>query len=136
MNIYLFWGPTITKIESRRIEGILKTGLHIILKDQYISFKNALQKTGMKSLSSRRKDMIFKFGKSADKSPKFSQCFQKSTFNIYLRQKPKNLYKQVTCRTNRYQRSALPVLTKAVSCHPPKIYIAPDVYWTYIYTVI
>ena len=123
-----FWGPSITKAESHMIEGILKTGLLIIIKDDYKSFKQALSKTGLKSLSSRRKDIIFKFAKTAVKSDRFSEWFIKTDRNPARRQKQKEMYKEVTCRTTRYARSSLPVLSKAVSWHPPKIYIAPQVY--------
>ena len=123
-----FWGPSITKVESRMIEGILKTGLHIILKDEYVSFQKALKKTGLKSMAQRRKNMIFKFAKNAERSPKFSSWFVKSDVQVNKRLKPKHTYKPVTCRTNRYEQSSLPVLTKAVSWHPPKMYIAPQVY--------
>ena len=68
-----FWGPKITKAESNMLENILKTGLHIILQDQYISFKHALKKTGLKRLASRRKDLIFSFAKRAEKSEVFSK---------------------------------------------------------------
>ena len=77
----LFWGPQITKAESVMIEGILKTGLHIILKDEYHSFKQALLKTGLQSLAQRRKNMIFKFSKQAEKSEKFSEWFSKCEYN-------------------------------------------------------
>ena len=123
-----YWGPMITRSESHMLEGILKTGLHIILQDEYISFKKALAKTGLKSLAARRKDLIFKFGKKAEKSDKFSKWFTKTEQNQSRRPKPKPLYKEVTCRTSRYSRSSIPVLTKAISWHPPKVYVAPQVY--------
>ena len=123
-----FWGPRITKSESHMLEGILKTGLHIILQDEYISFKNALKRTGLLSLAHRRKNLIFSFAKKAQKSEKFAEWFQKYPTNPKRRKAPKSVFKPVTCRTNRYSRSSLPVLTKAVSWHPPKVYIAPQVY--------
>ena len=110
------------------LEGILKTGLHIILQDEYHSFKHALHKTGLKSLSDRRKDLIFSFAKKSEKSEIFSSWFKKQENKCKTRKKPNHIYKPVTCRTNRYARSALPVMTKAVSWHPPKVYIAPEVY--------
>ena len=59
------------------IEGILKTGLHIIFQDENISFQNALKKSGLKSLANRRKDLIFSYAKKAEKSEIFSNWFQK-----------------------------------------------------------
>ena len=123
-----YWGPSITKSESHMIEGILKTGLHIILQNEYISFRHALKSTKLKSLSSRRKDIIFKFARKAEKSERFSEWFNKIRCDPEKRHKPKSTFKRVTCRTNRYSRSALPMVTDALSWHPPKVYIAPEVY--------
>ena len=123
-----FWGPLITKAESHMIEGILKTGLHIILQDKYISFRNALKKTRLKSLADRRKDIIFRFAKQSERSERFSEWFSRKEINPARRYRPKSDYKEVTCRTSRYSRSTLPVLTKAIAWHPPKVYIAPHIY--------
>ena len=80
-------------------------------------------------MAQKRKDMIFKFGRKAAQSEKFSNWFVKTQINDTTRRpKAKPVYKSVTCRTTRYERSPLPVLTKTVSWHPPKIYIAPQVY--------
>ena len=122
------WGPMITKSESHMIEGILKTALHIILKDEYVSFKHALKITNLKSLASRRKDIIFKFANRAQNSERFREWFKKAEHNPSLRHRQKDRFKEVTCRTTRFSRSSIPVLTKAISWHPPKIYISPEVY--------
>lgn len=122
-----YWGPMITKVESDMIERILKTGLHIILQERYISFHHALNTTNMKSLSDRRKDIIFKFSKNAHKSDTFCSWFAKSEVTRPARSN-KPLLKPVTCRTTRYSRSSLPVITQVASWHPPKIYVAPKVY--------
>ena len=124
-----FWGPRITKTESHMLEGILKTGLHIIFQEEYVSFKSALRKAKIKSLAQRRKDLIFKFAKSAQKSEKFSTWFSEiQTDRRTQRHRSKNLYKEVTCRTTKFARSSIPVLTKALQWHPPKIYVAAEVY--------
>ena len=62
-----YWAPMITKNESQILERILKTALHIILQDEYISFQNALKITHMKSLSDRQREYILKFRKYAEK---------------------------------------------------------------------
>ena len=45
-----YWGPMITKEESNMLERCLKTGLHIIYQDRYISFKQVLLLANMNSL--------------------------------------------------------------------------------------
>ena len=126
-----YWGPMITKSESQMLERILKTCLHIIYQNDYKNFKNALKSSNMFSLSQRRKNIIFKFAQKCKDSPVFSHWFSKNDVlsdkqPTTRNKKPK--YKPVTARTNRYKRSSLPVITKAISWHPPKIYVAPTVY--------
>ena len=49
-----FWGPMITIAESNLLKRCLKTGLHIIYQENYISFSQVLNLAGMKSLKVRR----------------------------------------------------------------------------------
>ena len=126
------WAPMITKHESQLIERILKTALHIILQEEYTSFHQALQITHMKSLSLRRKEIFFKFCKQAEKSDLFQKWFSKTekmkqTRNILP------VYKPVSCRTSRYERSPIPTMTKVLARHPPKIYTHPNIYWLFCY---
>ena len=120
------WGPMITKKESQMIERILKTGLHVIFQSEYKSFQNALKLAHMKSLASRRKDLIFKFSQKIEKSENFNQWLKKSEKGKNTRQKVPT-YKPVTTRTTRFERTALPVLTKALAWHPPLIYISQNI---------
>ena len=108
------WAPMITQHESQLIERILKTALHIILQEEYISFHQALKLTHMKSLSLRRKEIFYKFCKNAEKSEVFSKWFSKS---VITRQTRRTLpqYNQVSCHTNRYERSSIPAMTKVLS---------------------
>lgn len=122
-----YWAPMITKNESQILERILKTALHIILQDEYISFRNALKITKMKSLSDRRKEAIFKFCKNAEKSDAFNRWFSKAETSRPTRNSVP-LYRPVSCRTTRYERSSIPAMTKILSWHPPKNYIAPVIY--------
>ena len=122
-----YWGPLITKRESNMIERAFKTGLHIIYQEQYKTFTNALRLSKMKRLSSRRKDTIFKFIRRATANPKFESWFQPNQ-QTYPTRRTKAKYKKVETRTVRYERSALPTMSKMTSWHPPKTYFPPDVY--------
>ena len=76
----------------------------------------------MKSLRARRMNLITKFAKKALKSERFQEWFveEESNFGMITRSKePKKLFKAVKCRTQRYERSSLPFMTKLLSWHPP-----------------
>ena len=117
-----FWGPMITATESSMLERCLKTGLHIILQDEYTSYEQALKQTNMKTLQARRLNLITKFAKKASMDERFKGWFVEETpqcETVTRSRKPKNLFKEVKCRTSRYERSSLPFMTKLLSWHPP-----------------
>ena len=76
----------------------------------------------MKTLRQRRIELITKFSKEAFKNERFKGWFveEKSEHEKITRtQKPSGLMKQIPCRTQRYQRSSLPLMTKILAWHPP-----------------
>ena len=101
-----YWGPMITARESNMLERCMKTGLHIIFQENYRSYEH----------------MMNTFAKKASKSERFNKWFVvesneegKSTRT----KKPTRLLRQIPCRTQRYERSSLPYMTKLLSWHPP-----------------
>ena len=123
-----YWGPMITKSESNMLERCLKTGLHIIYQDRYLSFSNALQLAKMKSLKVRRVEHITRFSKKAYQSEKYKHWFCKSEepAGMATRRRQAPVLKPVQCRTQRYSRSSIPVMTKLLNWHPPLRYVALD----------
>ena len=121
------WGPMITKKESILLERIFKTALHIIFQNEYISFEHSRRAVKLETLSQRRKNIIQKFCYKAEKSEVFRDWFCEDS-SVYRTRKKKNKYKPVPCRTHKYERSPLPVLTKAASWHPPLVYVTPNVH--------
>ena len=122
-----FWGPMITKNESNMLERCLKTGLHIIYQEQYVNFSNALSLANMKSLKIRRFEAITKFSKRALASNKYRNWFTKTDqTSTRLRFRPTAALKPVTCRTQRYERTSLPLMTRLLAWYPPLKYTALD----------
>ena len=81
----------------------------------------------MKSLKLRRFEAITNFSKKALASEKYKNWFSKDTFvDSRTRGKPTAILKPVTCRTQRYKRSSLPLITKLLTWHPPLRYTALD----------
>ena len=126
-----WWGPMITKHESNMLERVLKTGLHIIFQEKYQNFKHALQLGNCLSLKERRIIQITKFSKKSYKNSRFKTWFceadepQASVRNL-RHKRPVPLLKPVTCRTQRFARSSLPVVTSILSWHPPLLYTPID----------
>ena len=122
-----FWGPMITKNESNMLERCLKTGLHIIYQEQYLSSSNVLSLASKNIFKSRMLEPISKFIKKAIYSEKYKNWFSKSTeTDSRTRWKRKASMKQVNCRTQRYKRLSLPLMTRLLSWHPPLKYTALD----------
>ena len=117
-----YWGPMITARESNMLERCMKTGLHIIFQENYQSYEHALKQANLKTLRQRRILLMNNFAKKASKSERFNKWFVvesneegKSTRT----KKPTRLLRQIPCRTQRYERSSLPYMTKLLSWHPP-----------------
>ena len=128
-----WWGPMITKQESNMLERVLKTGLHIIFQEKYINFKHALKLGNFLSLKERRVIQITKFSKKSYKNSRFKTWFceaeDQPTVRDLRKKKIAPLLKPVMCRTQRYARSSLPVMTSILSWHPPLRYTPIDLAW-------
>ena len=126
-----WWGPMITKHESNMLERVLKTGLHIIFQEKYENFRHSLKLANCLSLKQRRVIQITKFSKKSYNNSRFNTWFCKATEQQEppireLRHRTVPLLKPVTCRTQRYARSSLPVMTSILSWHPPLLYTPID----------
>ena len=124
-----YWGPMITKEESNMLERCLKTALHIIYQERYINFRQVLRLANMKSLKIRRVELITTFSKKAFRHSKFRGWFSESearNIGAITREKPIPRLRPIPCRTQRYERSSLPLMTKLLCWHPPLKYTALD----------
>ena len=116
----------ITKEESNMLERCLKTGLHIIYQEICITFEQILKLANTKSLKTRRVELITSFSKKSFRHEKFKGWFCESelrTTGVRTRAKPMPRLKLVPFRTQRYERSSIPLVTKLLCWHPPLRYI-------------
>ena len=134
-----WWGPSISKSESNMLERCLKTGLHVIYQNEYISFNQSLRRSKLKSLKFRRLELITSFSKKAIKNEKHKNWFCQLNGQPLPAPPPRPVTRQpppppppplkpVTCRTQRYSRSSLPFITKLLSWHPLLLYTPPDLH--------
>ena len=104
------WHGALNQEDSTEIERVQKAALQIILGEDYLSYKNALQSVSLDTLESRRGQICLKFAKKAAKHPKHQQWFKTNTMNVNTRQE-KTKYCKVAARTNRYMKSPISYLT-------------------------
>ena len=94
---------SLTQDQAHKIESIQSTSLKIILGDEYLSYKDALNKCNLKSLSDRRQDHMKKFALKCVNDKFNSKMFLKSD-----RPKGKEVYKVNFARTSQYLNSTIP----------------------------
>ena len=70
------WNGAITKDEIVEIERVQKVALHIILGEQYESYKDARDRTNLETLEVRRENLSLKFAKKAEKHFKHKSWFK------------------------------------------------------------
>ena len=112
------WHGAITTEDRQDIERVQKVALHIILGDQYISYRNALNVTNLVTLDARRDKLCLNFAKKAEKNIKHKNWF-KPKQNVYTRQADSK-YCSTLARTNRLKKSPISHLTNLLNEHYQK----------------
>ena len=79
------WHGAITLEERTDIERIQKSAAHIIMGDDYISYKCALMSLNLDSLESRHNRLCIKFAKKAEKHEKFQKWFKLMEYHQHTR---------------------------------------------------
>ena len=108
------WHGAITQEERTDIERIQKCAAHIILGEDYFSYKVALKFLHLDTLQSRRDKLCLNFAKKAEKHPKFQKWFKESDYKQNTRQ-DKYKYCDVKAKHNRLDKSPLSFLTKTLN---------------------
>ena len=103
------WSSSLTVGQKYDLERVQKVALRIILGDEYSSYENALELTGLDNLQTRRSALSLNFAKKCVKNDRARDMFPlKSDTNVNTRRKDK--YKVTRCRTSRLAKSALPTM--------------------------
>ena len=108
------WHSCITMVERCDMERVRRAALHIILGDEYLSYKDALKLCQLESLEDRRVKLCSKFANKAVKSDKFKNWFKVNDKCNRTRQKQPQ-YCSVWARTTRYLKSPLSYLTSILN---------------------
>ena len=71
------WHSSLTQKCRVKLERVQKSALRIILRDQYVNYRNALEVLGLQSLDERRESLCLKFAKKCLQVEKFKSMFPK-----------------------------------------------------------
>ena len=107
------WHSSITEEERNSIERVQKTALRIILKEDYVDYRSALEMTGLESLHERRAQLALNFAKKCLKSEKTSDLFPLNIKTVNTR--PHEKYVVTRARTERLAKSAVPYLQRLLN---------------------
>ena len=113
------WQGNLSQTDKINIERVQKSALHIILGDEYISYKNAIKTLDVDDLETRRNQLCLKFGKKCEKSDKFRKWFKFNTQTVNTRQE-KTKYVKVRARLSRLEKSPISFLTNMLNHHYSK----------------
>ena len=112
------WHGAITMSDKLDIERVQKVGLHIILGDNYMSYRNALEVTNLETLETRRNRLCLKFEKKAEKNDKFKKWFKPKPSTSTRQEDTK--YWKTLARTGRLKKSPIPHITDLLNAHYQK----------------
>ena len=113
------WQGNLSQIDKINIERVQKSALHIILGDEYISYRNAIRTLDLDDLETRRNQLCLRFGKECEKSDKFNNWFKLNTQSVNTRQE-KTKYVKVRARLSRLEKSPISFLTNMLNHHYSK----------------
>ena len=104
------WHGSLTDEQSKRLESIQKRACRIILGAKYTSYTEALNTTGLQTLSARRLQLCTKFAVDCTRSERYSDWFplNHKTHGMALRKS--RTFQTFRTRTLRYGRSPIPYL--------------------------
>ena len=104
------WHGCLTEKQSMKLESIQKRACRIILGAKYNSYTEALELTGLKTLSNRRLQLCTKFTVDCTKSKRYTDWFPHNNKTHFMNLRKSRPYQTFKFRTNRYAHSPLPYL--------------------------
>ena len=108
------WHSGLTQINTSDIERVQKSALAIILGPKYTNYENALKLVKMETLKERRESFSLSFArKTAKTHPNWYEVDNK----VINTRRQTSEFKNVTTRTKRFRKSAIPYLTSLLNKH-------------------
>jgi hypothetical protein len=109
------WYGQLTIAEKTQLNRVLRCGLHIMYGDSYGSFRQAVTRAGMLTITEQLHKMTAKYARKASQHSKFSKWFKVRPEAQVNTRNQKTKYLPVASRTARYGSSPLPLLTSILN---------------------
>ena len=106
------WHSGLTRRQSANIERVQKVAFRVILGEDYRNYNQACEMLSAETLEHRREKLCLKFARKNLCSQ--NSFFTKVQYKINTRSRAK-LVRTYKCRTNRFQNSSLPYLTRLLN---------------------
>ena len=109
------WHSSLTLECFQNLERVQKNALKIILQDDYVSYSNALNISGISTLFERWVQLCLKFAKSSLKNQEMSKMFPLNNAPLTMETRFREKYRVTSCRTERFKNSAIPYLQRLLN---------------------
>ena len=108
---------SLTQEQSRKLEGIQRTCLKVILGDEYESYQTALKTLGLETLEARRKQKCLNFALKCLKHPRNQRLFPVNHNNNNHDIRSNEKFEVNFARTSTYQNSTIPYCQRLLNSH-------------------
>ena len=111
------WHSSLTLENFNDLERVQKNALRIIFQEDYVSYSNALDKSGLSPLFERRSNLCLRFAKSCVKNVATKDMFPLNpTMQSYqLETRFREKYKVTHARTERLKTSSIPYMQRLLN---------------------
>ena len=106
------WFSSITEEEKENLERVQSVACKIILKEEYISYEQALHYLNLQTLEERRQILALRFAKKCAKSDSFCNLFPK---NVNRNLRNPDEYRVKFASTGRLKHSSIPALQRLLN---------------------
>ena len=101
------WHSGLTEQNTQDLERIQKTSFKIILKDNYMSYENALKVLDLETLSDRRENLCLSFARKCLKNERMSQYFEKNEKEHQMKTRNEEKFKVSMAHTEKMKKSPI-----------------------------
>ena len=109
------WHSSLTKENIEDLERVQKAALKVILKDDYLNYKDALKLTKMESLHERREIIALRFAKNCLKNENYSKLFPLKNHKHEMTVRNPLKYKVKKANTERLKVSTIPYMQRVLN---------------------
>ena len=108
---------SLTFEQNRKLESIQKTALRVIMGQNYVSYEEALETTGLVTLNARRDERCLKFGLKAVKNKQSSNMFPVKDVEGRKTLRDREVFHVNFAHTEAYKQSAIPTIQRMLNTH-------------------